>query len=161
MANEGYHEPIAELTDETRDMHRAITSLMEELEAVDWYNQRVDACKDKELRAILAHNRDEEKEHAAMVLEWIRRQDPTFDKELRDFLFTDKPITHDSVGRRGEKMGVMASRWASGREDGRHFVTPVGQLRWPRYKLPGKFFKPDHSPKKKCRSTQGKAAFLF
>ena len=63
MSNEGYHEPISELTDETRDMHRAITSLMEELEAVDWYNQRVDACKDDELRAILAHNRDEEKEH--------------------------------------------------------------------------------------------------
>ena len=67
MANEGYHEPIDELTDATRDMHRAIVSLMEELEAVDWYNQRVDACKDKELKAILAHNRDEEKEHAAMV----------------------------------------------------------------------------------------------
>jgi ferritin-like protein len=95
MANEGYHEPIDNLKDETRDMHRAITSLMEELEAVDWYNQRVDACKDEELRKILAHNRDEEKEHAAMVLEWIRRQDKTFDKELRDFLFTDKPIAHD------------------------------------------------------------------
>lgn len=95
MANEGYHEPIDELTAETRDMHRAITSLMEELEAVDWYNQRVDACRDKELKGILAHNRDEEKEHAAMVLEWIRRRDPTFDKELKEFLFNDKPITHD------------------------------------------------------------------
>jgi ferritin-like protein len=95
MANEGYHEPIDELSPETRDMHRAITSLMEELEAVDWYNQRVDACQDEELRGILAHNRDEEKEHAAMVLEWIRRQDPTFDKELRNFLFTDKALTHD------------------------------------------------------------------
>ena len=95
MANEGYHEPIDELTAETRDMHRAITSLMEELEAVDWYNQRVDACQDKELKGILAHNRDEEKEHAAMALEWIRRRDPTFDKELKEFLFNDKPITHD------------------------------------------------------------------
>ena len=95
MANEGYHEAITDLSDETKDMHRAIVSLMEELEAVDWYNQRVDACQDDELRAILAHNRDEEKEHAAMVLEWIRRQDPTFDKELRDFLFTDKPIAHE------------------------------------------------------------------
>jgi len=92
MSNEGYHEPIDELTDETRDMHRAITSLMEELEAVDWYQQRVDATKDPELKKILAHNRDEEKEHAAMVLEWIRRKDSTFDKELRDYLFTDKPI---------------------------------------------------------------------
>ena len=95
MSNEGYHEPVEELTDETRDMHRAITSLMEELEAVDWYNQRVDACKDPELKSILAHNRDEEKEHAAMVLEWIRRRDRVLDKELRDFLFTDKPLTHD------------------------------------------------------------------
>jgi ferritin-like protein len=94
MANEGYHEPINELSDKTRDMHRAITSLMEELEAVDWYNQRVDACKNDELRAILAHNRDEEKEHAAMVLEWIRRNDETMNKELRDYLFTNTPIAH-------------------------------------------------------------------
>lgn len=95
MANEGYHEPVEDLTDETRDMHRAIISLMEELEAVDWYNQRVDACKNKELAAILAHNRDEEKEHAAMVLEWIRRRDPTFDEHLKDFLFSNKEIAHD------------------------------------------------------------------
>ena len=95
MANEGYHEPIDELSPATRDMHRAITSLMEELEAVDWYNQRVDACQDAELKAILAHNRDEEKEHAAMVLEWIRRKDSTFAKELKDYLFTDKSIAHD------------------------------------------------------------------
>jgi ferritin-like protein len=95
MANEGYHEPIEELSKETRDMHRAILSLMEELEAVDWYNQRVDACKDEELKRILAHNRDEEKEHAAMVLEWIRRRDPSFDKELKTFMFTEKPLTHD------------------------------------------------------------------
>ena len=93
MSNEGYHEPIDELTDETRDMHRAIVSLMEELEAVDWYNQRMDACKDAELKAILKHNRDEEKEHAAMVLEWIRRRDPKMDSELKDYLFTDTPIT--------------------------------------------------------------------
>lgn len=94
MANEGYHEPITELSDETRDMHRAIVSLMEELEAVDWYNQRVDACKDTELNSILQHNADEEKEHAAMLLEWIRRRDPKFDKELRDWLFTDKKLDH-------------------------------------------------------------------
>ncbi|MBK9115396.1 MAG: ferritin [Betaproteobacteria bacterium] len=95
MANEGYHEPVAELTDATRDMHRAIASLMEELEAVDWYNQRVDASRDPELKAILAHNRDEEKEHAAMLLEWIRRRDPRFDHELRDWLLTDRPLDHD------------------------------------------------------------------
>jgi ferritin-like protein len=95
MSNEGYHEPIEQLSEETRDMHRAIVSLMEELEAVDWYNQRVDACSNPQLRAILAHNRDEEKEHAAMVLEWIRRQDSSFEKELKDYLFTDKTIAHD------------------------------------------------------------------
>tara|TARA_R100001509_G_scaffold159380_2_gene125806 strand:+ start:2818 stop:3150 length:333 start_codon:yes stop_codon:yes gene_type:complete len=95
MSNEGYHEPISELSDETRDMHRAIVSLMEELEAVDWYNQRMDACKDPELKAILRHNRDEEKEHAAMVLEWIRRRDTVLNDELRDYLFTDKPIAHE------------------------------------------------------------------
>ena len=94
MSNEGYHEPINELDNETRDMHRAIVSLMEELEAVDWYNQRVNVCKDTDLKAILAHNRDEEKEHAAMLMEWIRRNDDRFDKELKDYLFTADPITH-------------------------------------------------------------------
>ena len=92
MSHEGYHEPVEELSDATRDMHRAIESLMEELEAVDWYNQRMDACKDASLKAILKHNRDEEKEHAAMVLEWIRRRDPEMDKELKDYLFTEGEI---------------------------------------------------------------------
>lgn len=92
MSSEGYHEPIGELSDATRDMHRAIVSLMEELEAVDWYAQRAEACKDPELRRILEHNRDEEKEHAAMVLEWIRRRDPRFSKELKEYLFTTRPI---------------------------------------------------------------------
>lgn len=95
MASEGYHEPTNELQETTRDMHRAIVSLMEELEAIDWYNQRADACKDPVLRSILKHNRDEEKEHAAMLLEWIRRHDDTFHKELADYVFTEKPLTHD------------------------------------------------------------------
>jgi len=82
------------MSDDTREMHRAIISLMEELEAVDWYNQRADACGDVGLKAILEHNRDEEKEHAAMILEWIRRKDPAFAKEMKEFLFTDKPIAH-------------------------------------------------------------------
>ncbi len=94
MSSIGYHEPINELSDETRDMHRAIVSLMEELEAVDWYNQRADACCNAALKAILEHNRDEEKEHASMILEWIRRHDPRFSKELQDYLFTDRPIAH-------------------------------------------------------------------
>src|SRR5262245_39369985 len=86
MAAEGYHEPYEQLTAGTRDMHRALRSLMEELEAVDWYNQRVDVCHDDELKAILAHNRDEEKEHAAMVLEWIRRHDPILEENLDKYL---------------------------------------------------------------------------
>jgi len=94
IANEGYIDPIGELSWETRDMHRAITSLMEELEAVDWYNQRADACKHPEVKAILAHNRDEGKEHAVMVLEWIRRRDTTLDKKLKDCLFSGKKIGH-------------------------------------------------------------------
>ena len=76
-------------------MHRAIESLKEELEAVDWYNQRVNACKNEELKALLAHNRDEEKEHASMLMEWIRRQDATFGKEMKEYLFTEKSLSHD------------------------------------------------------------------
>lgn len=93
MSNEGYHEPIEKLSAQTMDMHRAITSLIEELEAVDWYNQRFDACTDPELKRILAHNRDEEKEHASMLLEWIRRRDPKMNHELHEALFKAGPIT--------------------------------------------------------------------
>jgi len=92
MSSIGYHEPVEELSAATRDMHRAIVSLMEELEAVDWYNQRAEACADAELQAIIEHNRDEEKEHAAMLLEWIRRHDVRLSKELTEYLFTEKPI---------------------------------------------------------------------
>ncbi|MBK7768377.1 MAG: ferritin [Sulfuritalea sp.] len=94
MSSIGYHEPIEELSGATREIHRAIVSLMEELEAIDWYNQRADACKDVELKAILEHNRDEEKEHAAMLLEWIRRMDPELSSQLKDYLFREKPIAH-------------------------------------------------------------------
>jgi uncharacterized protein len=92
MASEGWHESPDLLRPETRDMHRAITSLMEELEAIDWYGQRVDATGDAALREILAHNPAEEQEHAAMVLEWIRRHDPGFDRHLREYLFTEGSI---------------------------------------------------------------------
>ncbi|MBI1389753.1 MAG: hypothetical protein GC154_15045 [bacterium] len=87
-----YHEPPEWLTKETREMHRALRSLIEELEAIDWYQHRVDATEDEDLRAILAHNRDEEAEHAAMTLEWIRRRYPKMDEELRAYLFTEGPI---------------------------------------------------------------------
>ena len=92
MASEGFHEPLDLLDEATLDYHRAMQSLAEELEAIDWYDQRVKASTDDELRAVLAHNRDEEKEHAAMVLEWLRRQDPVLDKNLRKYLFTEEPL---------------------------------------------------------------------
>ena len=92
MTSEGYHEPIDRLSPEIMDHHRAIVSLMEELEAVDWYDQRVAAATDTELAAILSHNRDEEKEHAAMLLEWLRRRDPKLDENLRKYLFTEGSI---------------------------------------------------------------------
>jgi ferritin-like protein len=87
-----FHEREDSLKPETRDRHRAIVSIMEELEAVDWYDQRIDAAGDAELAAILAHNRDEEKEHAAMTLEWLRRHDAAWNEQLRNYLFTDKPV---------------------------------------------------------------------
>lgn len=95
MSHEGLHEAIADLSEDTRNMHRAIVSLIEELEAVNWYQQRADACTNPELKAILAHNGDEEKEHAAMLIEWIRRNDGAFAKELKDYLFSAKPLTHE------------------------------------------------------------------
>src|SRR5512146_1712687 len=83
MANSaGFHEPFERLQARTRDLHRALTSLQEELEAIDWYQQRIDVIEDPERREILEHNRNEEKEHAVMILEWIRRNDPAFDRQL-------------------------------------------------------------------------------
>ena len=93
MSSESLHESAEAIGAEVVDTHRAIVSLMEELEAVDWYNQRAKATSNPELRAILEHNRDEEKEHASMALEWLRRTDPKFAQHLKTFLFTEGPIT--------------------------------------------------------------------
>ncbi len=99
---EPYHEPTGELSGMTRDVHRALISLKEELEAVDWYQQRIDASADEELKRVLEHNRDEEIEHAAMVLEWLRRRIPKFDEQLRQYLFTTGPIPQvDASGEEG------------------------------------------------------------
>ena len=92
MASEGLHEPIERLDPGVIDRHRAIRSIMEELEAIDWYDQRVAATDDESLAAVLAHNRDEEKEHAAMTLEWLRRHDRVLDRHLRTYLFTEGSI---------------------------------------------------------------------
>lgn len=91
-ASAEYHESLEVLKSGTLDHHRAIVSIMEELEAIDWYDQRVDATNDASLAAILAHNRDEEKEHAAMLLEWLRRRDPKLDEHLRGYLFTQQSV---------------------------------------------------------------------
>lgn len=93
MGGGAYHESQDKLTKKTKELHRALNSLIEELEAVDWYQQRVDATEDENLREILAHNRDEEKEHAAMILEWIRRNDKAMEKELETYLFQKGKIT--------------------------------------------------------------------
>jgi uncharacterized protein len=103
MANSvGLHEAEDRLERATMDRHRALTSLQEELEAVDWYDQRIDAAEDGELKQILAHNRDEEKEHAAMVLEWLRRRDPAFESALRLYLFSEGSIVEKEKEKEAE-----------------------------------------------------------
>lgn len=92
MCAEAYHEPLELIPEEARDYHRAIISMIEELQAIDWYHQRITATKDSELQAILEHNRDEEKEHAAMLLEYLRRRDAALDNELKDYLFKEGDI---------------------------------------------------------------------
>ena len=93
-SSDGLHAPRERLSKETLHLHHAIVSLMEELEAVDWYRQRADDCEDEALTEILLHNMREEMEHAAMALEWIRRNSEDFDKYLKEFLFTDGDIAH-------------------------------------------------------------------
>jgi ferritin-like protein len=134
MSSESLHEDEGKLGPEVIDQHRAIVSLMEELEAVDWYNQRAKATSNAELRAILEHNRDEEKEHAAMALEWLRRSDPTFSRHLKTFLFSKGPITgieetmiHGGDGEAKENggadtdgsLGIGSLRKAAGRANGK------------------------------------------
>jgi len=113
----GYHEPVESLSRSTMNRHRAIVSLIEELDAVDWYDQRVAASGDASLAAVLAHNRDEEKEHAAMTLEWLRRHDPILDGHLRTYLFTEGDIVqeesaaeHGGGGAAGGSLGVGSLR---------------------------------------------------
>jgi ferritin-like protein len=103
----GLHEPAESMNPQVIDRHRAIVSIQEELEAIDWYDQRATATDDASLAAILAHNRDEEKEHAAMTLEWLRRHDSTLDKHLRTYLFTEAPVTEiEDVAEHGGDAGA-------------------------------------------------------
>jgi uncharacterized protein len=117
-----FHEAESRLSPRTRDMHRAIVSLQEELEAIDWYGQRVDATEDDELRAILRHNREEEVEHAAMVLEWLRRHDADFAAKLKIYLFTEGSITErEDAAEAGER--------GAGNGKGRSTPITIGSLR--------------------------------
>jgi len=110
----GYHESLDKLSPETQDMHRAIVSLQEELEAADWYQQRADACGDEELKAILLHNMREEIEHASMILEWLRRNNTDFSKHLKTYLFTTQPIMEvEAEDTAGEASGSTSNADAS------------------------------------------------
>ena len=115
MANSvGYHESEDKLRPETQDNHRALTSMQEELEAADWYDQRVDAATDGDLKAILAHNRDEEKEHFAMLLEWYRRRDAKMDEHLKEYLFTTGSLIGIEKAQAAEEAGVDAGEKGTG-----------------------------------------------
>jgi len=114
MANSaGYHEPENKLRPETLDNHRALTSMQEELEAADWYDQRVDAATDADLKEILAHNRDEEKEHFSMLLEWYRRRDAAMAAHLKHYLFTTGSLIAREAGAAG---GGGAAEAPAGRD---------------------------------------------
>lgn len=92
MSSDTYHEPLELLSEDTKNTHRAIVSLMEELEAIDWYQQRAEACSDPELAAVLTHNKNEEVEHAMMTLEWLRRKQPVFAENIATYINSSGPI---------------------------------------------------------------------
>ena len=108
MAGETLHEEREALTPEILDRHRAISTIMEELEAIDWYDQRIKASADPELQSVLAHNRNEEKEHASMLLEWLRRHDQELDSHLRTYLFSQGPIREVKASAGSEASGGLA-----------------------------------------------------
>jgi len=115
------HENSEDLSPETVDRHRAISSIMEELEAVDWYDQRMEVATDPELKRILAHNRDEEKEHAAMMIEWLRRNDDAFDGHLRTYLFSERSIVEleaEDTGSDSKPADSSSSLRIGGLQDG-------------------------------------------
>jgi ferritin-like protein len=133
MSSEGLHEPIELLSEGTKNLHRAIVSLIEELEAVDWYNQRAEACSDADLKAVLMHHRNEEIEHAMMNLEWIRRHEGVFDAHMTTYLFKSGDITQLEAAAKAAKGegaaasgGVPAAAAAAGAAAG---VLNVGSLR--------------------------------
>jgi uncharacterized protein len=123
-ASQGYHEAEEKLSPETKNIHRALVSLQEELEAIDWYRQRADATENEALKAVLLHNMGEEVEHACMVLEWLRRHAPVFEKNLRTYLFQEQPITE--IEKREE--GTNGEAQPSGKQPDRMSLT-VGAMK--------------------------------
>ena len=133
MSHEGLHEPAELLGDATKNLHRALISLIEELEAIDWYQQRADACTDPALKAVLLHNRNEEVEHGMMTLEWLRRNDAKFEETMRTYLFKEAPITEieeleKAAGEGGE--GKAGAGKAAAASDSSHAPSlGIGSLR--------------------------------
>jgi ferritin-like protein len=127
MSSESYHEPLELLSEDTKNLHRAIVSLCEELEAVDWYNQRAEACSDAELRAVITHNKNEEIEHAMMNLEWIRRNNPVFDENIAKYIDSKGSIvTVEAASGGGEAAASGGSASKSSARDG---SLGIGSLR--------------------------------
>jgi uncharacterized protein len=121
MSSENLHAPRERLSRHAMLLHHAIVSVMEEIEAVDWYRQRADDAEDETLKALLLHNMREEMEHASMLLEWIRRHDEDFARHLKTYLFTEKPIL---------EIEDEAAAGADGARPGRRGVGfTVGRLR--------------------------------
>jgi ferritin-like protein len=110
MSSEAYHEPLELLSEETKNMHRAIVSLKEELEAVDWYQQRAEACSDEELRGVLVHNKNEEIEHAMMNLEWIRRHSEVFDANIKTYIGAKGAILEAESAQTASESGGAAAK---------------------------------------------------
>jgi len=114
MSSESYHEPIELLSEDTKNLHRAIVSLKEELEAVDWYQQRAEACSDSELKAVLLHNKNEEIEHAMMTLEWLRRKNSVFAENIETYIDSEGPITSVEASATGSGGASSAAVSSSG-----------------------------------------------
>lgn len=132
MSHEGYHEAADLLPEPSKDLHRAILSLMEELEAIDWYQQRADATKDGALKAVMLHNRNEEVEHAMMTLEWIRRRDAKFDETARTYLFTELPITEVEEAKKAAAAGGAGAPGSPTKTAAHAASLGIGSLRSPR-----------------------------
>lgn len=130
MASETLHEPPETLSNGTKDMHRAISSLMEELEAVDWYAQRAEACTDDDLRAILVHNKNEEIEHAIMTLEWLRRRDAVFAKNVSTYVDTSGPIAElEAAEKSGGAPGTVTLGDGGGKKGSKDGSLGIGSLK--------------------------------